>query len=230
MDSGSKSLHLQPVTPAHRVAPMRADNGSQKVGCPIRKFPDQSLFAAPRDLSQRTTSFIASQRQGIRQIPFWHLIHARNQKTDDRASRPSRVFRSKRPVLLQTHPGSLRSGEDHDWYALETSSADGLRQGLAPSPNPTRRLLPRPDALPLHDVNVGAANPQGSAAAFENRRSRRASPPRPGSSILKLMFHRKPRRLRAARLSTGPPAVPLLVEPDGIEPTTSCLQSTRSPN
>jgi hypothetical protein len=45
-----------------------------EVGFPIRKFPDQSLFAAPRDLSQRTTSFIASQRQGIHRTPFWHLI------------------------------------------------------------------------------------------------------------------------------------------------------------
>src|SRR6516162_11026212 len=43
-------------------------------GFPIRKFPDQSLFAAPRDLSQRTTSFIASQRQGIHQTPLRHLI------------------------------------------------------------------------------------------------------------------------------------------------------------
>jgi hypothetical protein len=41
-----------------------------EVGFPIRRFPDQSLFAAPRDLSQRTTSFIASQRQGIHQTPF----------------------------------------------------------------------------------------------------------------------------------------------------------------
>src|SRR6516225_3050981 len=45
-----------------------------KVGCPIRKFTDQSLFAAPHGLSQRTTSFIASQRQGIHRIPLRHLI------------------------------------------------------------------------------------------------------------------------------------------------------------
>ena len=45
-----------------------------KVGFPIRKFTDQSLFAAPHDLSQRTTSFFASQRQGIHQIPLRHLI------------------------------------------------------------------------------------------------------------------------------------------------------------
>ena len=45
-----------------------------RVGFPIRKFTDQSLFAAPRDLSQRTTSFIASQRQGIHRTPLFHLI------------------------------------------------------------------------------------------------------------------------------------------------------------
>jgi hypothetical protein len=47
---------------------------AEAVGCPIRKFTDQSLFAATRDLSQRTTSFIASQRQGIHRTPLRHLI------------------------------------------------------------------------------------------------------------------------------------------------------------
>jgi hypothetical protein len=44
------------------------------VGFPIRRFLDQSSFAAPQDLSQRTTSFIASQRQGIHQMLLRHLI------------------------------------------------------------------------------------------------------------------------------------------------------------
>jgi hypothetical protein len=44
-----------------------------RVGCPIRKCPDQSLLAAPRTLSQRATSFIASQCQGIHQMPFLTL-------------------------------------------------------------------------------------------------------------------------------------------------------------
>ena len=53
------------------LASNRASSEQQrsKVGFPIRRFTDQSLFAAPHDLSQRTTSFIASQRQGIHQIP-----------------------------------------------------------------------------------------------------------------------------------------------------------------
>ena len=41
-----------------------------KVGCPIRIFTDQSLFAAPRNFSQRITSFIACACQGIHQMPF----------------------------------------------------------------------------------------------------------------------------------------------------------------
>jgi hypothetical protein len=41
-----------------------------KVGFPIRKSADQSLFAAPHGLSQRITSFIACACQGIHQMPF----------------------------------------------------------------------------------------------------------------------------------------------------------------
>ena len=44
------------------------------VGCPIRKSTDHSLLAAPHGLSQRATSFIASQCQGIHQMPFRRLI------------------------------------------------------------------------------------------------------------------------------------------------------------
>ena len=44
------------------------------MGFPIRKSPDQSLFAAPRGLTQRTTSFIASYRLGIHQTPLSRLI------------------------------------------------------------------------------------------------------------------------------------------------------------
>ena len=45
-----------------------------KVGSPIRKSPDQSLFATPRGLSQRITSFIACACQGIHRTPLRHLI------------------------------------------------------------------------------------------------------------------------------------------------------------
>ena len=40
------------------------------VGFPIRKFTDQNLHTAPRNLSQYTTSFIGFQCQGIRHTPL----------------------------------------------------------------------------------------------------------------------------------------------------------------
>ena len=50
------------------------EDTAEAVGCPIRTSMDQSLFAAPHGFSQRTTSFIASQRQGIHQMPLRRLI------------------------------------------------------------------------------------------------------------------------------------------------------------
>ena len=40
------------------------------VGCPIRKSPDQRLFAPSRSLSQLITSFFASESLGIRHAPL----------------------------------------------------------------------------------------------------------------------------------------------------------------
>ena len=48
-------------------------DGSTEPGFPIRTSTDQSLLAAPRGFSQHVTSFIASIRQGIHQMPFRHL-------------------------------------------------------------------------------------------------------------------------------------------------------------
>ena len=40
------------------------------MGCPIRKSPDQFLFADPRSLSQLITSFFASESLGIPHTPL----------------------------------------------------------------------------------------------------------------------------------------------------------------
>ena len=61
-------------SPAHFGAPTARQYELSKVGSPIRTSADQSLFAAPHGFSQRTTSFITSQRQGIHRIPLRHLI------------------------------------------------------------------------------------------------------------------------------------------------------------
>ncbi len=120
--ANGRLLSKRPL-PAHRnpnVGPVRlslafpcasSEQQRSKVGFPIRRFTDQSLFAAPHDLSQRTTSFIASQRQGIHQIPLRHLIALIAKarvlvRSADRQSFDNARLGLKRPVLLQAHPGT----------------------------------------------------------------------------------------------------------------------------
>jgi hypothetical protein len=43
---------------------------SPRVGCPIRRSRDHRSLASPPGFSQRATSFLASQCQGIHQMPF----------------------------------------------------------------------------------------------------------------------------------------------------------------
>ena len=83
------------------------------MGFPIRKFPDQSLFAAPRDLSQRTTSFIASQRQGIHRTPLRHLI--------------ALIANARRSVRLSPLPQALAP-------ANGSKRPDSTRQSTGPTP------------------------------------------------------------------------------------------------
>ena len=45
-------------------------------GFPIRKFADQFVFANPRNLSQLTTSFLASKSPGIPQAPLFTFFMA----------------------------------------------------------------------------------------------------------------------------------------------------------
>ena len=62
-----------PRCPSH---PMYSDTNTQalpRVGCPIRKSPDQCLLAASRSLSQPTTSFFDFPRQNIHHTPLFSL-------------------------------------------------------------------------------------------------------------------------------------------------------------
>jgi len=59
----------------------------------------------------------------------------------------------KRPVLLQTHPGALRSSGAHDWYACQITDDGGQTTDVICRPSSDVRH-PIPDALPLHDVKL----------------------------------------------------------------------------
>lgn len=86
---------------------MTSQYKGSKVGFPIRRFLDQSSFAAPQDLSQRTTSFIASQRQGIHQMLLRHLItlmiNVRSAKTGHDLKKDPSLDCSKDVFLLAKH-------------------------------------------------------------------------------------------------------------------------------
>jgi hypothetical protein len=116
MDSGARYLPLKPVVEGH---PSRDGIRQQtsEVGFPIRKSADQSLFAAPHGLSQRTTSFIACVCQGIHRTPFCHfialIINARRPVTPAEADRRERNGRHPHPILEATRIRPARSLDRH---------------------------------------------------------------------------------------------------------------------
>ena len=173
MDSGARYLLVKPVIGGH---PFR--NGirqqTSKVGFPIRKSADQSLFAAPHGLSQRTTSFIACACQGIHRTPFCHfialIINARRSGTpasgrserrtrgisyldlkEGQAARRPRTACGREPPIEQIG----RSGKTSVTRELPVG-----RGGLSARPacaQPPGRPGGGPDNSSLHDVSQQAA-------------------------------------------------------------------------
>lgn len=76
-------------------------------GFPIRKSTDQSLLAAPHGLSQRVTSFIASQRQGIHQMPLETL----DQTVRKGKCRRYKVSGIHHTTILQAHFAGLLTAD-----------------------------------------------------------------------------------------------------------------------
>ena len=141
-------------------------------GFPIRISPDQSVLATPRSFSQPTTSFIASQCQGIRQTPLLCLI--------SRFVSEETILRS--PPRLVPCRGR---------------------------PPPRQR-----PCLPFLPLRLGDGARISRLQTSSDERCQRTR-----------------RHIRGAKLyahSTRPCV--MMVEADGIEPTTSCLQSRGSPN
>jgi hypothetical protein len=58
------------------------------VGCPIRRSRDHQSLASPPGFSQRATSFIASQCQGIHQMPLICSIHSAVRTPKEGAQHP----------------------------------------------------------------------------------------------------------------------------------------------
>ena len=147
---------------------MASQYKGSKVGFPIRKSSDQSSFAAPQGLSQRTTSFIASQRLGIHRMLLRHLIalmiNVRNssskgassgwngspaeEEADDQKDRSFWILQSKRPCLPNI--SGVKNG-------LLRSTRKGVQKNRR-WPTPPKRSR-QPDMFPLHDFQISAPRP-----------------------------------------------------------------------
>src|SRR5215218_2051131 len=99
---------------------MTIEYKGSKGGFPIRRSSDQSSFAAPQGLSQRTTSFIASQRQGIHQMLLRHLIalmiHVRTLGRGRHGYKKDLLSSlSLKSIACRTHPDNDPAGAEAGW-------------------------------------------------------------------------------------------------------------------
>ena len=192
-----------------------SDIGSlvSKVGFPIRKSADQSFFAAPRGLSQRSTSFIASQRQGIHRMPLGHLIaliinaHPARQRSRSSVHANGSIGRTlnRKTSLLRTVP-----------TACGQAAGESIDDDVAPATFVRRTTRCRCSGLRI-DRDVASRSTLGAILPLHDVRYRAGRIERMARSRSRITFSCGRAKAR-------------LVEPDGIEPTTSCLQSRRSPN
>ena len=102
------------------------------VGFPIRKSSDQSLLAAPRSLSQRATSFVASQCQGIHQTPFSYLF-SQNRRTQRAARRPIRYGQLHEDTLPRIRTSSMNGRDARRQTIRPIHDVQELPRGKAPA-------------------------------------------------------------------------------------------------
>jgi hypothetical protein len=113
-----------------------AEDTLRRVGCPIRRSWDQRALASPPGFSQRATSFIASQCQGIHQMPFSSLHTAPNNKHPV-------------PGAGLQEPGTRRAvPPDTATILQKTLPADKRNPDRKAVPKRDMTLRPRPRRLP----------------------------------------------------------------------------------
>ena len=151
------------------------------MGFPIRKSPDQRLLAASRGLSQRATSFIASQCQGIHQMPFSRLIqrnrHARRatqarrrrrrRARDASFTRRSRKERDHAPTDLLLKSKETTRGAAQFLFTMSKTIGPGSAR-IAPGPRAATLLSGVGPSAPA-SVGTGAGTGAGTGGGERNR-------------------------------------------------------------
>ncbi len=120
---------------------IQSKDTAEAVGCPIRKSTDQRLLAAPRGLSQRAASFIASQCQGIHQMPFIAL--------DLKPLKLSRTETKSRE--LESLSFNVSAFVRKLTMGIFAAAFDA-RESAHLRPRITKRPSPRSATLPIHNV------------------------------------------------------------------------------
>jgi hypothetical protein len=173
-------------------------------GCPIRIFTDQSLFAAPRNFSQRTTSFIASQCQGIHQMLLSRLMLSLSMAIQGSEVRDQQSRRLPPPgtvtqfLLGRRNVRTINSKKD--LYVLDLPvMARSSSHGPLNSPPSGRTSRGQYKQIPSFTMSI-------SINAHALQRAKR---------IIRGLNGQMPEYAKTV----------WMVEPDGIEPTTSSLQS-----
>jgi hypothetical protein len=175
---------------------------AEAVGCPIRIPTDHGLLAAPRGFSQRAASFVASQCQGIHQMPFVCLI----------AQRAPRAG----------------TGPPADAWSLSLEMTGRTRPAPNPAPEtfrPPRSLHLLPSSRCHGTLAAGPARPGWFEALPDTRAPAAAGEWRRSGS------NRRPHACKARALPTElrPRCAPgAMVGQGGFEPPTSRLSSARS--
>ena len=130
-----------------------AEDTPRGVGCPIRRPWDQRSLASPPGFSQRATSFIASQCQGIHQMPFISLHTAPNNK-DPVLRRQDTGSRNQEGTIAGhgNHVPGLDPGDRSPEDTSGRRTEPGL-QGITLHPRP-RRLPPRSRTTRLFTLSI----------------------------------------------------------------------------
>jgi hypothetical protein len=177
------------------------DTRLRRVGCPIRRSPDQSLLAAPRGLSQRATSFIASWRQGIHQMPLLSSTHPSDNRTLAPRRRAPSAREGRRDAAAARAGDQATTCKKHT-HAFSTHAPDGREGGrasmLASARSRTTHRRPKTGL----DARERAVITTSRCERSGHRRRRHVAPP--GSPRRHQVRARRGRRGRGSLGLSGP--------------------------
>jgi len=219
------------------------------VGFPIRKSPDQSPLTAPRGLSQCATSFIASMRQGIHQMPFSHLRtppcpEIRPDKTirlNLKTQQSQTVQNSKQTHLKTMRPQTVLDVKTHSQCQrskIQTRNP-GLESLVSQIPYPSHLKALRAVTRANQKLSSGCRAPKANhtSSCGGARRDRTDDLLLAKQALSQLSYGPSPepvgesprvRACGAAGAADPPGPRPAVVGRGGLEPPTSRLSGVRS--